>query len=299
MQAGSGSAPSPKLALVLLPLAALAWSGNHIVARMIVGHVPPWSLNLARWAAVALISGIIWNATIRRDFPVLWRHKGVLAFLGVTGAALFGALQYVALETTSAMNMGVMNSVAPVFIAAASYLLFRDTLTAVQSFGIFVSFLGVVSIVTQLDPVRVAGLSFTPGDLLMVFNMMLWALYSSCLRLRPAIDTRSFLFAISVAGSVALMPFAAYEYSRGLVLQATPLTFGAVAYAAIAASLMAYIFWARGVALIGANRAGVFLHLVPIYNALLVGPLLGEPIRWFHLVGFVLILTGVFLTVRR
>lgn len=296
----SVTTPSPAgRAYLLLPLAALCWSGNHIVARAIAGHVPPWSLNLARWLIVAVIAGIVWRTTISRDFALIWRHKGILAFLGMTGAAIFGALQYVALETTSAMNMGIMNSVAPVFIATASFIFFRDRLTRSQTLGILVSLAGVLAIVTQLDAARVASLAFTPGDLLMVFNMSLWAMYSSCLRLRPAIDTQSFLFAISAIGAVALIPFAAYEYANGRVLQPTALTFGAVAYAALAASLVAYLCWSRGVELIGANRAGVFLHLVPIYNVLLAGPLLGEPLRPFHFIGFVLILTGVFLTISR
>ena len=174
-------------AYILLPLAGLCWSGNHVVARAVAGQVPPVALNSFRWAIVALVAAAIGWAGIRRDWPVMRRHPGVLVFFGTLGCALFGTLQFIGLKYTTALNVGVMNSLAPAFIAAASFAIFRDRLSGRQMTGIAISLAGVLAIVTQLDATRLAQLAFNGGDLIILVNMMMWGLYSACLRLKPPI----------------------------------------------------------------------------------------------------------------
>jgi drug/metabolite transporter (DMT)-like permease len=289
---------SQAAAYILLPIAAACWAGNHIVARAIAGHAPPVSLSMLRWVIVfVIVSAIAWPQ-IRRDWPSLKAKAGVMVFLGLTGGAAFGALQFVALQYTTALNMGVVGSVAPAFIVAASYLLFRDGLGPVQLFGVVVSLAGVLAIVCRLDVAQLLALDFNGGDLIIVLNMVLWGTYCACLRLRPDVPTMSFLAALAPISAIGSLPFAVWEYAAGYRLIPDAPTAGAVLYAALFTSLIAFLTWNRGIDLIGAPRASAFLHTIPVFSAIFATTLLGERLMLFHVVGFVLILAGVTLAAR-
>jgi drug/metabolite transporter (DMT)-like permease len=197
------------------------------------------------------------------------------------------------------LNVSVFNSLVPVLIVAAGAAIFGDRLTLRQVLGILTSLAGVLAIVTRLDFGALAGLAFNGGDLIILFNMGAWAVYSSYLRLRPAIHWASFLLVLAVASCLMTAPLFAWEHLSGFTFQPTLLTAGAILYVAIFPSLIAMAAWNRGVDLIGSNRAGPFLHLVPLYSAVLAYALLGEQLRAYHLIGFVLILCGVYFAARR
>ncbi len=282
----------------MLALASLSWSGNHIIARYVGGWAPSWSLNLARWLVVAALLAIFAWPALKADWPTIRENWLILAFLGATGGGIFGALQYVGLKYTGALNMGVMNSVAPALIALASFLIFRDRIGWLQVVGIAISLSGVVAIVSKLDPAVLANFAFNRGDLIIVMNMGLWAIYSACLRLRPKMAVTSFLFALAIASALITLPFAAAEAAHGEYLKFDAVTFGTITYAAVISSILAYVCWGRGVETLGVARAGSFLHLVPLFGALLATTLLGERLAIHHFVGFGLILAGVSLAVR-
>jgi drug/metabolite transporter (DMT)-like permease len=289
---------SQAAAYVLLPLASACWAGNHIVARMVAGHAPPASLSVVRWIVVFVLVSLFAWPQIRADWSRLEDKAGVLTFLALTGGTAFGTLQFVALKYTTALNMGVVGSVSPAFIVAASYLLFRDGLGPSQLSGVLVSLIGVLAIVSQLDPERLASLSFNGGDLIIIINMAFWAVYCACLRLRPAVHSMSFLFVISFVAALGNVPFAACEYALGQRLVPDLITVSAVLYAALFTSLLAFITWNRGIDLIGAPRASAFLHTIPLFSAVLATTLLGERLMLYHIVGFALILGGVSLAAR-
>jgi drug/metabolite transporter (DMT)-like permease len=289
---------SQAAAYLLLPLACACWAGNHVIARMIAGHAPPASISLARWIVVFLVVSLFAWRQIRGDWAKLAAKVDVLTFLALIGGAAFGTLQFVALQYTTALNMGVVGSVSPAFIVAASYILFGDRLGPSQLFGVAISLLGVLAIVTQLHPERLLSLSFNGGDLIIIVNMMFWAVYCACLRLRPSVHPMSFLFAIAYVSALANAPFAAWEYMTGANLVPDVLTVSAVLYAAVFTSVLAYVAWNRGIDLIGAPRASAFLHTIPLFSAVLATSLLGERLMLFHIVGFVLILAGVTLAAR-
>jgi drug/metabolite transporter (DMT)-like permease len=289
---------SQATAYVLLPLAALCWSGNHIVARFASGHVPPASLAVVRWLVVAMVVGIFGWRQFRDDWPTVKKNVGVLTFLAIMGGSIFGTLQFVALQYTTALNMGVVGSVAPAFIVAASWLLFGDRLSLLQLFGVGISLLGVLAIVSQLSLERLASLSFNGGDLMIIANMVFWGIYCACLKLRPAIHPLSFLLAIAVVSGITNLPFAAWEHAVDFRLQLTDLTVGAIAYAAFITTLLAYVSWNRGIDLVGAPRASAFLHTIPLFSAVLATSLLGEQLMLYHVIGFALILGGVTLAAR-
>lgn len=289
---------SPTAAYVLLPTAAACWAGNHVIARAVAGQVPPASLCALRWL---LLTGVIWlfaRQTLREDWDKLRSGAVPLVFLGLTGAAGFGTLQFVALQYTTALNMGVVGSVAPAFIVIASFVLFGDRMGALQLLGVTISLAGVLAIVSRLHPELLGSLSFNLGDLIVLANMLLWGVYSACLRMRPAISNMSFIFAISVVALIANLPFAAWEYSQAFVLQPTGPTLIALLYSAFVTTLLAYFCWNRGIELVGAPRASAFLHTVPLFSALFATTLLGERIEAYHVVGFAMILAGVTLAAR-
>jgi len=289
---------SQAAAYLLLPLAAASWAGNHVLARAVGGHVPPASLAVARWIIVVLAVLPFALVHLRADWREIKRRPGLMVLFAVTGGGAFGTLQFTALHFTTALNMGVVGSVAPAFIVAASFILFRDRLTAAQLFGVLVSLSGVVAIVSRLDSGRLAGFSFNGGDLIIIANMVLWAIYSACLRLRPAIHPTTFILSMAVISGFGNLPFAALEHAFGYPLQATELTMWTALYAAFVTTLLAYAAWNRGVDIVGAPRAGAFLHTVPLFSALLATTLLGETIEPYHILGFALILAGVSLAAR-
>jgi drug/metabolite transporter (DMT)-like permease len=295
-QGGDDPRQPPRLnPYLLLAFASLCWSGNHVIGRAIAGHVPPIGISLARWLIPALI---IWPAArkhLRRDWPQIKSHWRLMLWLGLTGGALFSALQYVGLQYTTALNVSVLNSLTPVFIVMAGALIFRDHIRLVQMIGIATSLMGVMAIVTRgsLDTLRELALNW--GDLIIIFNMAVFAIYSGYLRLRPQIHWLSFIFVLAVISVVSTLPFFFLEMWSGYVFQPTALTAFAILYVSIFPSLLAFAAWNSGVETIGANRAGPFLHLIPIFSALLASTLIGEQLAIYHLAGFVLILTGVWL----
>jgi drug/metabolite transporter (DMT)-like permease len=283
----------------LLLVAAASWAGNHVIARAAGGHVPPASLAVVRWIVVGLLVAPFALFHLRRDWPKLKEHRRVILLFAITGGGLFGTLQFVALHFTTALNMGLVGSVAPAFIVAASWILFRDRLNALQMLGVLVSLSGVLAIVSRLDLDRLTSFSFNGGDLIIIANMMLWAIYSACLRLRPDIHPMTFMLAMAAIAGLGNVPFALGEYAFDYRLQATPLTYLTIGYAAIVTTLVAYFAWNRGIDIVGAPRASAFLHTIPVFSATLATTILGETIEAFHIVGFALILAGVTLAARQ
>lgn len=283
----------------LLALASLFWSGNHVVGRAVAGHVPPLGLSTARWLLPTIVLLFFIRDQLRRDWPMIRSHWHVMLLLGVTGGAIFNILQYVGLHYTTALNVSVLNSLAPVFMVVAAAILFKDFMVPRQITGVVVSLAGVLVIISRGDWESLADLRFNGGDILVIVNMLVWAVFSACIRLKPPIHWLSFLFVLGVISIVCTFPFAVWEALSGFLLQPTAATLSSILYVAIFPSVLAIGAWNRGIELIGSNRAGLFLHLIPVYSAVLAGVFLGEVLGLFHVVGFLLILAGVWLAARK
>jgi len=278
---------------LLLSFASLCWSGNHIVGRAIAGEVPPIGLSTVRWLIPTLILWPLARTHLRKDWPVLKRHWGIVLWLCITGGALFSALQYVGLQYTTALNTSVMNSLVPVLIVVAGLVLFRDRVTMVQAFGITTSLCGVLVIVSRASLDTLMMLAFSRGDLIILLNMAVFSIYAAYLRLRPNVHWLSFMLMLAAISAATTLPFFIAETVSGYPMHANRQTLFALAYVAIFPSVLAFAAWNRGVEIIGANRSGPFLHLVPVFTAVLGTILLGEKLALYHVLGFVLILTGV------
>ena len=261
---------------LILAFASLCWSGNHIVGRAIAGHFPPLTISTIRWFIPAIILWIAGRTRIEQDWPLIRRHWVVMLWLGATGGILFSALQYVGLQYTSAVNVSILNSLVPVLIIAASALIFRDRILPIQLLGLLTSLIGVLIIVTRGNLNALLQLSFNHGDVIIIVNMIVFAIYAAYLRLRPKIHWMSFLFVLAVVSAVGTMPFAIFELASGRIPELNVGTITAALYVSIFPSLIAFAAWNYGVEHIGANRSGPFLHLVPLYTALLASIFLGE-----------------------
>ncbi|MEQ1649068.1 MAG: DMT family transporter [Hyphomicrobiaceae bacterium] len=287
------------MAYVLLALAALCWSGNHVLGRAAAGHVPPFAISLFRWGVALILLWPFAGEYVRRDWPTIKAHWRTLVFLGVLGGAIFGVLQYIGARYTTAINISVLNALAPVMIALAGAGLFGDRLSRRQTGGIAVSLAGVALIVTKADFSRLAGLDFNWGDLIILFNVGVWAIYSVCLRWRPRMHWLSFTYCLAAISTLATAPFFAAEHLSGVQLQPTLLTALVLGYVAVFPSVVGFAAWSRGVEILGPARSGATMHLIPLFSALIANVTLGEVLHGFHVAGFAMILAGVWLSSAR
>lgn len=285
---------SPYLLLTLTPM---FWASNWIVGRALAGEIPPMALTFFRWLfAIAVLAPFAWPR-VRRDWPRIRANWRILLLLGAVGVGTHNALAYLGLNYTTATNGVILNSFIPVMIVTFSWIFLHERLSAMQLGGVLVSFTGVMIILSRGSLATLAQFRLNIGDGWVVLSMALWSAYSIMLRHRPGgIDTIAFLFVIAVVGDLCVLPLYIGETMLGHPMHWTPVHVLAIAAIALFSSVLAYIFWNRGVAEVGASVAGLFLHLMPVFGVLLAWIFLGEQPLPFHLAGIGLILTGIFIT---
>jgi drug/metabolite transporter (DMT)-like permease len=284
---------------LLLTLTSLFWAGNAVVGRAVVQEIPPVALAEIRWiGAFLLLLPFAWPS-LRTELPLIRRNFGILVVLSLAGISAFNTLLYWALQYTTAINATLMQSGGPLLIGLWSLILFRDPLTRIQTIGVLLSLAGVLVIVSGGDPARLASLTLNVGDLAVIVAMAIYALYSTLLRKRPGMTAISFAAVTIGLGALLLLPLAVAENLAGA--RFAPLNAGSLAalvYVIVFPSVLAYLCFNRGVQLIGANRAGPFFHLIPLFGALLAVVFLGERPGLHHGVGALLILGGVIVASR-
>lgn len=279
---------------LLLSLTILFWAGNVVVARAVVGAVPPTLLAQIRWLGAALILLPFAWEPMRRDWPAIRSHPGILTLLSLTGITLYNTIAYWGLQYTQAINASLMQSTAPLLIAFWTFLLFREPLTARQASGLALSLTGVLAIVTRGDLALLRQLDLNIGDIAFVAALAVYGLYTALLRQRPAIGPLAFAGVTITFGAILHLPLwmaDALLTQRSVVL--SPLAIFALVYVVLFPSVLAYLCFNRGVELVGANRAGPIFHLFPLFGAILAILFLGERLAPYHGIGAVLILSGV------
>jgi drug/metabolite transporter (DMT)-like permease len=223
----------------------------------------------------------------------------MMLFLSFVGFAYNNAISYWALQYTEALNALLIQSSGPLFVALWSLALFGIRLTGAQLAGITLSLLGVLSIILRGDFGALASIGFNRGDLMFASSLVSFALYSALIPRRPVTHALSLISFTTCCGALMLVPFAIWEHSTGATLKFDFISMATLGYAVIFPSTLAYLFFNRGLALIGPNRAAPFFHLVPVFGSAMAILLLGEQLRLFHLVGYPLVLAGVVIASRR
>jgi drug/metabolite transporter (DMT)-like permease len=284
---------------LLLSLTSLFWAGNIVLARYVAGYVPPLTLSCIRWIGVFLILLPFAWPHLKRDWPALRASLPLMLLLSATGFAYNNAVSYWALQYTEALNALLMQSAGPLFVAFWSLLLFGVRLTWAQLGGIAISLAGVLVIILRGDLTALAGIQINRGDMMFAGSLLSFGLYSSLMTRRPVTHQLSLICFTTGCGAVLLLPFSIWEYCNGLTLKPDALTIATLVYVVIFASTLAYLFFNRGIALIGPNRAAPFLHLVPVFGSAMAILLLGEEPRLFHLLGYALVLAGVIIASRQ
>ncbi len=285
---------------LLLTLASLFWAANWVVGRAMRNDMPPIAMGFWRWAIALLILLPFAAAELRQKWSVVRANWLTLALLGALGASAFNTLVYLGLQYTAATNGVLLNSITPIMIVLLSWIVLGERISSRQALGVALSLAGVIAIVARGDAHLLAALQFNRGDLLLVTAMFLWAIYTLILRRRPPeLSAVGFLAAMLLLGLPWLLPFYLWEFSVHGGFSLTPATMAALAYYSTLPSIVAYLFWNRGVAQVGPNKAGLFVHLMPVFGALLSVIFLGERLYAYHYAGAALIFAGIWLTTRR
>jgi drug/metabolite transporter (DMT)-like permease len=284
---------------LLLALTSLFWAGNTVLGRFIVGHVPPITLAFIRWSGACAILLPFAARHILRDWPTIRKHAGVMTLLAFTGFSVYNTLAYYGLQYTSAINGLLLQSVAPLFVAMWTFVLFGDRLTLRQAGGICVSLSGVLVIVCHGSLAVLLGIAFNRGDVCFVLALVVYGFYAAFLRKRPAIHPFSFLAVGMGWGAVLLLPAVVWELAGGRTIIFDAESVASFAFVCIFPSLLGYLFLNRGIELIGANRAAPFIHLVPVFGSVLAIVLLGEQFQLYHAIGYALVFAGITVATRK
>ncbi|MEO5863230.1 MAG: DMT family transporter [Burkholderiales bacterium] len=297
MQQTKNPLSSPYL---LLSLSSLFWALNQVFGRGLRDEIPPMAFAFWRWAIAMTILTPFALPHVMRQWSTIKAHWRPLLVMGLLGTAFHNALQYVGLQTTTATNGLLLNSCVPIMVIAFSWLFLRLTLTAVQRIGVVLSFIGVICIIVRGDLAVLKQLALNRGDIWILFGLLFWAVYTICLRWRPqALHPLAFLWIIGIIGLVGLTPFYLYELSGGRHIIANSQSIAVLLYTGIFPSLVAFVFWNHGVKQVGPNQASLFLHLLPVFGALLSMAFLNERLYFFHYIGIGLIFTGIYFTTAR
>lgn len=287
--------------LFLLTFPPLSWAGNAIVGRLAAGTVPPITLNFARWLlAGLLLAPYAWRGAIEHR-ETLRRHAGVIVAMGVLSIASYNAFQYLALTTSTPINVTLIGASTPLFLLVIGVTCFGERVKPWHVAGALLCLVGVSFVLVRGEPGRLAQLDFVAGDLFMLAATIAWSVYTWLLRKRrPAVPLPVLLFAQIVIGVLASAPVTAWELST---LQ-QPLAWsakvaGILLYVATIPSLLAYFAWDRAIARAGAQVPVFFITLTPVFAALLSTLLLGDWPRWYHAAGLAAIGAGIWLAQRR
>jgi drug/metabolite transporter (DMT)-like permease len=251
------------------------------------------ALAFGRWAGAFLILLPFAAGHLRRDWPIIRKHVGMMTLLAFTGFSAYNTMAYYGLQYTTAINGLLLQSIGPLFVALWTFALFGDRLTLRQAGGICVSLTGVIVIICHGSLTILLGIAFNQGDVWFVVALVFYGFYMAILRKRPPIHPLSFLAAGMGGGAVLLIPLVALEVASGRTMVFDAESFLSFAFICIFPSLLGYLFLNRGIELIGANRAAPFIHLVPVFGSVLAIVLLGERFELYHAVGYGLVFTGI------
>lgn len=284
-------------ASLMLSLSALLWGGNFVIGRWVHADIGPVSLTFWRWVFAALVLlPFVW-----RD---VWRYRreirenlGLLFVLALTGMAMFHSFTYIALSTTTAINAAFVLASMPMVIPIVSMMVGDESLNVRQGLGILISILGVGVIVSKGQMDVLVNFAFTPGDLWVLAGVMAWSVYSVVLRRKPDSLPSMVLLATSICIAILILaPFYVWEFSRVGGFAVTFSNGLVIGYVSVFASIVAFLCWNTGVARLGANKAGLFIHLIPVFASILSMAFLNESLKAYHVIGFLPILVGIVLT---
>lgn len=283
-------------------LPPLFWAGNFVVGRAVVSdQVAPITLSFWRWLLAMLILLPFTIKPMWLQRKVIQAHFWKICFLAILSITAFNSLAYIALQYTTATNATLLNSFIPIFILVIMGIFFKEKISKKQILGVFVSLAGVFVILTRLDIEIIKALSINKGDLWMLVATIDWALYSIFLKyLRPeGLSPLPFLGIMVIIGTIVLIPLLLLNPFNEAPIIWNDGMIKALAYIAIFPSIFAYLAWNYGMQKLGATTGGQFIHLMPLFGALMAVMFLGESIHLYHLLGGACIALGLWLSINK
>ncbi len=280
--------------VVLIMIAVLFWAGNFVMGRIAVDYIPPVALAFYRWICAGLIALAVAWPNIKKDWPVIRVNWQWLTILGISGIGIYNTFVYIGVHSTTVLNTLILNASLPVVVAVMSWIFFREQLKGKQTFGLLMALAGVIYVIIKGQIATLLSITLNVGDFWVLSGVASYAIYTVFLRKRPQINGMSFIAVTFLIGAVFLFPFYVAEHMSGAMpVWQAPQTWGILLYVIIFPSLLSYICFNRGVAILGATRASTLLLTAPIWGAILALMFLGEQLTWVHLVGALLIFSGL------
>ena len=285
-------------AYVMLVCATLFWSGNFIVGKLaFLENIPPLSLVFYRWS-------LVWFILLPFTFKEILKHKEtilnnlpILFFLGFTSVGLFNSFTYLSLIHTQVINSTLFNTAIPAVIILLCFLFKIEKTNKFQILGLIISVLGILSIITKLDIKIFLSLNFNKGDIIMIGGVITWGIYSTLLKKKKfTLPLLTLVHVICTFGLICVFPQFFYEFSQGKLIEFNNDLFYILVFLALFPSIGSYYCWAGAVSIIGANRAGIFLSLIPLFSTIMAITFFNEQFQFFHLIGAILIIIGLFLS---
>ena len=288
-------------AYFLLILTTIFWSGNFIVGKSASFYeIPPFTLNFYRWFFAGLILLPFTYKELINKKKYIQDNIGLFIVLGITSITIFNSVVYYSLYYTQVISGVLMISTIPVWIIFISSMLKIEKTNLYQVIGVFLSLLGVFSIITKVDIEIVKSLNFNKGDVSMIVAMFSWAIFSILLKKKKhEISQITLLQVVILCGLVFLIPVYIAEFFLGSSLKLNKAFYLTLTYVVFFPGLFAFLFWIKGISIIGANRAGVFLHLMPIFGAIMAIFIFKEKFMYYHLLGAIFIIAGITLSNKK
>ena len=282
----------------MLVCATLFWAGNFIVGKFaFFSNIPPMSLVFFRWTLVWFILLPFTYKEIMKYKDVILGNLPLLFFLALTSVGLFNSFTYLSLVHTQVINASLFNTAIPAIIIFICFIFKLEKTNRYQIFGLIISVLGVLSIITKLNLEIILSLNFNKGDLIMIGGVVSWGLYSSFLKKKKfTLPLLSLVHILCTFGLIFIFPQFMYEFSQGQKIDFDINLFYVLIFLALFPSIGSYYCWAGAVSIIGANRAGIFLSLIPLFSTIMAIFLYNEQFKFFHLIGAILIILGLFLS---
>ena len=285
-------------AYIMLICASLFWAGNFIVGKFaFLTQIPPLSLVFYRWS-------LVWIILLPFTFKEIIKHKEVIIknlplifFLGLTSVGLFNSFTYLALIHTQVINASLFNAAIPAIIILLCFLFKVEDTNKFQIIGLIFTVFGMVVIITKLNLDILLSLSFNKGDLIMIGGAITWGVYSTLLKKKKfTLPLLTLVHVICTLGLICVLPQFLYEYSNGQVINFDINLVYTLIFLALFPSIGSYYCWAGAVSIIGANRAGISLSLIPLFSTIMAIGIYNEKFQFFHLIGAILIILGLFLS---
>lgn len=285
-------------AYLFLTCTSICFGANTTFAKLLVGEASPMVVVALRWLLVAALLVAFNTKSLARDWPRLKPHLGFLFAMGALGFAVFNGLFYIAAHHTTAINMGIIQGMMPVFVLAGALLAYRTPTRALQWVGVGVTLAGIAVVVSAGEAERLLRLRFNRGDMLVVLATLLYAGYTVGLRRRPESTALGLFTVLAASAFLASVPMVAAEAWLGEFQAPTLRGWGVIALVALFPSFLAQLMFIRGVEIIGPGRAGTFINLVPVFAAIIAVAYLGEDFRLYHGLALALVLGGIWLAER-